>query len=50
MFPSNVFDPKVVKDKRELYWTFVMFPESMDEFALSVSVFVESLFEEFIGK
>jgi hypothetical protein len=48
VFLANVFCPKVVHDQCELYWPCVMFPKTGYQFALSVAVFVQMFFEEFI--
>ncbi len=48
MFLANVFHPKVIHNQCELYWLCVMLPETGYQFALLVSVFVQTFFEEFI--
>jgi hypothetical protein len=44
VFVANVSDPKVVYHQCEFYWSHVVFPQSWYQFALSIPVFVESLF------
>ena len=48
MFFSNIFYSEVIDHECELYWSCLVTPESWDEFALMISVFVESFFEEFV--
>ncbi len=45
---AKVFHPKVVHDQSELYWPCVMFPKAGYQFALLVTVFVQSFFKEFV--
>ena len=49
VFLANVFHPKVINDQCELYRPCVMFPKAGYQFALSVAVFVQTLFEKFVG-
>ena len=48
MFFSDVFYSKVVNNQRELYWPCVLSPKAGYQFALYVTVFVLSLFKEFV--
>jgi hypothetical protein len=48
MFLANVFHPKVARDQCILYWLCVMFPKTGYQFALSVAMFVQTFFEEFV--
>ncbi len=50
MFFANVFDAKIIDNQCELYGSCVMLPKSRYQFALSVSIFVEAFFEEFVGQ
>ena len=49
VFFAYIFHPEVVHDQCELNWAPVVFPETWDQFALSVTVFIETFFEQFIG-
>ena len=48
MFLAYVFQPNVVHDQCEFYWPGVVFPKTGNQFALSVAVFVQMFFEEFV--
>ncbi len=50
MFFANVFHTEVIDNQCELYGSCVVFPKARYQLALSVSVFVETLFEEFVGQ
>ncbi len=50
MFFANVFDVEVIDNQCELYGSCVVLPKARYQFALSVSVFVEAFFEEFVGQ
>ncbi len=50
MFFADLFDAKVIENQFELYGFCAVLPKSRYQFALSVSVFVEAFFEEFIGQ
>ena len=48
MFFVDVFYPKVVNNQSELYWLCVVFQKAGYQFALPVSVFVQSFFKELV--
>ncbi len=50
MFFTNVFHAKVIDNQRKLYGSCVVLPKARNQFALSVSVFVKTFFEEFVGQ
>ncbi len=50
MFFADVFDAKVINKQCELYGSCGMLPKARYQFALSVFVFVEAFFEEFVGQ
>ncbi len=50
MFFANVFDAEIIDNQCELYWSCVVLPKSRYQFALLVSVFVETFFKEFVGQ
>jgi hypothetical protein len=50
MFFADVFDAKIIDNQCELYGSCVVLPKSSYQFALSVTVFVEAFFEEFVGQ
>jgi hypothetical protein len=50
MFFADVFDAKIIKNQCELYGSCIVHPKSRYQFALSVSVFVEGFFQEFVGQ
>jgi hypothetical protein len=50
MLYANKFDAKIIDNQCELYGSCVVLPKSRYQFALSVSLFVEAFFEEFIGQ
>jgi hypothetical protein len=47
---ANVFEAKVINNQCKLYWSCVVFPKARYQLALSVSVFVETFFKEFVGQ
>ena len=49
VFLANLFHPKVINNQCELYRPCVMFPKARYQFALSVAMFVQTLFEKFVG-
>jgi hypothetical protein len=50
MFYTDVFDTEFINNQCELYWSYVMFPKARYQLALLVSVFVETVFEEFVSQ
>ena len=50
VFLANVFHPKVVHNQCELYRPCVVLPKARYQFALSVAMFVQTFFEEFVGQ
>jgi hypothetical protein len=50
MFFADVFDAKIINKQCELYGSCVVLPKSGYQFALSVSMFVETFFKEFVGQ
>jgi hypothetical protein len=50
MFVADVFDAEIIDNQCELYGSCVMLPKSRYLFALSVFVFVEVFFKEFVGQ
>jgi hypothetical protein len=50
MFFADVFDAKIIDNQCELYGFCAMLTKSRYQYALSVSVFVEAFFEDFVGQ
>ncbi len=50
MFFADAFHAKIIENQYELYWSCVVFPKARFQLDLSVSVFVESFFEEFVDQ
>ena len=46
---SNVFDPKVIYHKSELYWAPVVLPKARDQFAGTITKRIQLLLEELVG-
>ena len=49
MLVSDVFDPKIVHDKRELDRSPVILPKTRNKFALSLVALVQPLFKQLVG-
>jgi hypothetical protein len=50
IFLPNVFYAKVVDNQDELYRSCVVFPKARYQFALLVTMFVQTFLEDFVGQ
>ena len=49
MFTPNILDAKIIHNEGESYWSSVVHTYAWDQFTLSMTVFVDVLFDELVG-
>jgi hypothetical protein len=50
MFPTNVFNTKVIDGENKLDWACLVSPQARDKLALDVTMLVQSFFKELLCK